>query len=609
MKTIIQIVKQYGIQISNRLYPMTIELKDIVFWPRGSVNAGDLVQLLRPIAKMPVDGLIFMRDEPHPRRRQWPGLFKWKGERSTVDLLAKDNEMLKRWDIFAGGNTYSFKQNKTNVVFMKGTFATIKKDGTKCLIFKRAADSREICYWVLLASGAIIQQASRDLIWSDTRSLIPFPFCPFVPKFNHVSNIGTVALEDGMVFEFYYDEKNQTLVPFLKRLDKSVLGIDGANDLRVAVDVWESMKYAVTKEQLFDLSVSKLAKNTVKLSDYPNVKDFHKSFDYVALFNGRLPSDVPLRPSEREMQNLRLLHNRIKQKIIHSIRVRRVLMASDILKANGGVLTINRDHRQNDNRNREQEWCLPKTAQIVLNTILGVQNDDMRITKDRIYVMDRRVAGISITQQPQPLIVVDLCCGKGGDLAKYLKNDIAALVCVDNEASLLTGLKDSALNRWAEFKSRNASMDTCFILADCRQPLFQTLNKRGVPIEADVVSCFFALHYFFSTERDARSFFQNVKSLLKPDGVFIGTIIDGELMQEKLREFGGCYSYSNGPLPMFTVSAVNFNPDEPLPPFGAHVDVELDGTILEQYDALSSKAGAKQENLVNWNVLVDLASE
>jgi SAM-dependent methyltransferase len=149
-------------------------------------------------------------------------------------------------------------------------------------------------------------------------------------------------------------------------------------------------------------------------------------------------------------------------------------------------------------------------------------------------------------------------------------------------------------------------MDACFVLADCRQPLLEVFQHRGLTLEADVVGCFFALHYFFSTENDARSILQNVKDLLKPDGVFIGTLVDGELLLEKLRQHDGVYHHKIGnSTPLFTVCPVNFELDNP-PVFGAHIDVELASSILEQYETSN---GSKQENLVNFNALVDLASE
>lgn len=46
----------------------------------------------------------------------------------------------------------------------------------------------------------------------------------------------------------------------------------------------------------------------------------------------------------------------------------------------------------------------------------------------------------------------------------------------------------------------------------------------------------FALHYSFSEEARARRALQNVSSLLRPGGVFIGTIPDANVLVRKLRE-------------------------------------------------------------------------
>lgn len=223
---VVAVLQKFGVQISNRLTPMTVKLKDFIFWPRGSVNTGDIVKLMDVKPDMPIDGLIFMKDEPHPRKKQWPGLLKCKGTRSTVDLHCRLNEKEKRWEFYTSGS-----------------FATIKQDGTRCLVLKKiSSDSRYLSFWVVLASGAIVKHHSRDLEWSESRSPILFPYFPFLPKVANIGNIGDVQLEDNAVFEFYFEEKNQSLVPLLKRIDKSFLGFEGANDLRVAVDVWESMK-------------------------------------------------------------------------------------------------------------------------------------------------------------------------------------------------------------------------------------------------------------------------------------------------------------------------------------------------------------------------------
>ena len=53
LKTIVDVIQQYGIQISNRLLPMTVMMKEFYSWPQNSVNAGDIVKLLQAVPGRP----------------------------------------------------------------------------------------------------------------------------------------------------------------------------------------------------------------------------------------------------------------------------------------------------------------------------------------------------------------------------------------------------------------------------------------------------------------------------------------------------------------------------------------------------------------------------
>jgi len=55
----------------------------------------------------------------------------------------------------------------------------------------------------------------------------------------------------------------------------------------------------------------------------------------------------------------------------------------------------------------------------------------------------------------------------------------------------------------------------------------------------DVVSCQFALHYSFGSEQRARRALQNVASLLRAGGVFLGTTADADVLVRKLRATHG----------------------------------------------------------------------
>jgi SAM-dependent methyltransferase len=71
-----------------------------------------------------------------------------------------------------------------------------------------------------------------------------------------------------------------------------------------------------------------------------------------------------------------------------------------------------------------------------------------------------------------------------------------------------------------------------------RSPAREFHNTMNTPM--DVVSCQFAIHYFFRTEESLDTFCANVSSVLRPGGYFIGTHMDGARVHARLQ------SASNG---------------------------------------------------------------
>jgi SAM-dependent methyltransferase len=442
--------------------------------------------------------------------------------------------------------------------------------------------------------------------------------------------IGTHSemLEDSMVYEFMWDLGSNRLVPVCKRVDKSFQGINGANDLTVAVDVWESMRYPVTKEQL--MALPNIGQRAIdrSLGAYPYVGDIYPDYDWKAVFEGRA-GDSKLSPdnSDREQYTLRRMHNKIKEHVIKKATqsTKHVSEAQRLANLGGYVLSNFREDSLQSNT-RSPCWSLPNTVIIkkTLEIEWGVQIEDTMLHGDRIHiyenVLKQHQAKLSLKENAR--VVVDLCCGRGGDLKKYVNQKVKVVVGIDNVPQLLYMNKDAALKRWTrDFIGGGTSeqppdMDVAFVLADVRQPLYNILQTRGIPLETDVICCFFAIHYFFTTELDARSFFQNVKDLLKPDGYFVGTIIDGELLYEKLRQTNNVYHRDDqyDPVDLFSIESANFDATrtafQDLPDFGTSVKVFIRSSIIEEYVDEPEKNGTlKQENLVKFDTLVALAAE
>ncbi|KAK7043673.1 mRNA cap guanine-N7 methyltransferase [Paramarasmius palmivorus] len=127
--------------------------------------------------------------------------------------------------------------------------------------------------------------------------------------------------------------------------------------------------------------------------------------------------------------------------------------------------------------------------------------------------------------------VLDMGCGKGGDLTKWSKARIKELLAVD-----IAGVSvDQARARWETMKG--SRFDADFATLDCyREPLTKAFPSYKLSPPFDAVSMQFCMHYAFETEEKARCMLDNVSRWLRPGGVFIGTIPNAELLLEHLHD-------------------------------------------------------------------------
>jgi len=125
--------------------------------------------------------------------------------------------------------------------------------------------------------------------------------------------------------------------------------------------------------------------------------------------------------------------------------------------------------------------------------------------------------------------VLDLGCGKGGDLNKWGKAEIAAYVGVDiAEVSI-----EQARARLSE---RRRLFDADFYDLDCfKYPLSEKVPPHLLS-PFDVVSMQFCMHYAFETEDQVRMMLTNVTKYLRPGGVFLGTTPNAKQLLRRLKK-------------------------------------------------------------------------
>jgi mRNA (guanine-N7-)-methyltransferase len=155
---------------------------------------------------------------------------------------------------------------------------------------------------------------------------------------------------------------------------------------------------------------------------------------------------------------------------------------------------------------------------------------DSRIIRMRSF--NNWVKSVLINLHTRPgARVLDLCCGKGGDLNKWAKVAISEYVACDTAAV-------SVLQAAERYNSMDAAtFRPTLLVGDC----FDVRLSDHLPEDTtfDVVSCQFAMHYAFESEARARRMLLNVTERLRPGGFFIGTTTDANVLVRKLRAVDG----------------------------------------------------------------------
>jgi SAM-dependent methyltransferase len=192
-------------------------------------------------------------------------------------------------------------------------------------------------------------------------------------------------------------------------------------------------------------------------------------------------------------------------------------------------------------------------------------------SKNMKYFHSKIKYNIIAADQPQTLF--DIACGKAGDLPKWLDARIKKVVGVDvfrdNIENQVDGAYARTFKKAVEMKRINKN-DYVYMTMDSSQVFgkdyFETFKNENDKIMANVlwglvpkdsirkdmgflkemhgivskkfnmVSCQFAIHYFFASEKSLDNFITNIDNLLADGGCFIGTCLDGFQVKKFLKD-------------------------------------------------------------------------
>jgi SAM-dependent methyltransferase len=165
--------------------------------------------------------------------------------------------------------------------------------------------------------------------------------------------------------------------------------------------------------------------------------------------------------------------------------------------------------------------------------------------------------------------LLDLACGKGGDLYKWVTNHARHVVGIDLAADNISNPVDGAYRRYMDVikegyfrnppkmafvvgDSSKSIVDgeaaatpedrdilrSIFGRAEPEGPLPPHIQKNFAGVlrgGADAAACMFALHYFFENKTALDGFLKNLDSTVKIGGLFVGCCFDGQKVFQLLQ--------------------------------------------------------------------------
>lgn len=178
----------------------------------------------------------------------------------------------------------------------------------------------------------------------------------------------------------------------------------------------------------------------------------------------------------------------------------------------------------------------------------------------------------SSSSRDRGLTVLDIGCGKGGDLRKYLIGRIGHLICTDIAETSLQQLRQ----RYDDIRDRNRFSMECFAADSTRDRLrLKYQNPRQL---VDLVSVQFVLHYSFESLAQAEIMLRNISENLAPGGFWIGTTTDASELVHRARAANSPH-FGNEVFSVTFQDDTILDPEKKVPLFGYKYDFHLDDCV------------------------------
>jgi mRNA (guanine-N7-)-methyltransferase len=197
-------------------------------------------------------------------------------------------------------------------------------------------------------------------------------------------------------------------------------------------------------------------------------------------------------------------------------------------------------------QNIKKEISNPNNLQTLTNIQTRKKSDVYNLRRFHNYIKELLLDKAKNIRQQDGytgrLSLLDISVGKGGDIAKWNRTEIFNVYGLDIDRDSIK----EANRRLSEFKARRTNTKNVeLVVKDITkwEPKFNTNVKKWLESvtsqkahKFDIVSCMFALNYYFIDEKSINNVFKFVSLQLKRNGLFIGVFLDAEKLQNFMKQ-------------------------------------------------------------------------
>jgi mRNA (guanine-N7-)-methyltransferase len=135
----------------------------------------------------------------------------------------------------------------------------------------------------------------------------------------------------------------------------------------------------------------------------------------------------------------------------------------------------------------------------------------------------------------KPVNLIDIAVGRGGDLQKWKEARIKNVFGFDNNEESINSVNPFNQGAKERYRLLKTPTNVIFEVGDATNPskvLIENLVNFCSKNPVSIISCQFALHYFFKSDQTLKKVLSLVSNCLQPGGYFVGTTTDGKKIKE-----------------------------------------------------------------------------